>query len=198
LGGLHQFMGWSGPILTDSGGFQVFSLGDRATISEEGVAFRSHLDGSTHFFTPKSAMNIQAQIGADIIMAFDECTPDQADSTYARQALDRTHRWAVQSKEAWEANQQQSRYGHPQALFGIVQGGMHRALREESAQFMVDVGFSGYAVGGETIGYNRAGTAEVMSWIEHILPSKAPRYQKILYRLFCWVLICLTVLHLHD
>jgi queuine tRNA-ribosyltransferase len=176
LGGLHQFMGWSKPLLTDSGGFQVFSLGDRASITEAGVEFRSHLDGSRHFFDPASAMKIQAQIGADITMAFDECTPDQASYDYARQALARTHRWAEQSKQAWEEQQRQSRYGYYQALFGIVQGGMHSELRQKSAEFMVKTGFDGYAVGGETIGYNRAGTAEVMGWIEHILPSNAPRY----------------------
>lgn len=176
LGGLHAFMGWSGPILTDSGGFQVFSLGDRTTITDEGVEFRSHLDGSRHFFTPESSIDIQTKIGADIIMAFDECTPDAASAEYARQALDRTHRWAAQSKEAWHGHSKMSAYGSYQALFGIVQGGMHQDLRVESAEYMVNLGFDGYAVGGETIGYNRAGTAQVMEWIEHILPSDAPRY----------------------
>lgn len=176
LGGLHAFMGWSGPILTDSGGFQVFSLGDRATITDTGVEFRSHLDGSRHFFTPESSIATQAKIGADIIMAFDECTPDAATAEYARQALDRTHRWAAQSKSAWDAQGRVSAYGDYQALFGIVQGVMHQDLRIESAEYMVKLGFDGYAVGGETIGYNRAGTAQVMEWIEHILPSDAPRY----------------------
>lgn len=176
LGGLHQFMGWTKPILTDSGGFQVFSLGDRATITDLGVEFRSHLDGSKHFFSPEVAMKIQSQIGADIIMAFDECTPDAASFEYANQALARTHRWASQSKQAWEEQGRVSSYGQYQALFGIVQGGMHQELRQKSAEFMVTTGFDGYAVGGETIGYNRQGTAEVMSWIEHILPTNAPRY----------------------
>lgn len=174
--GLHSFMNWSGPILTDSGGFQVFSLSDRSNITEQGVEFRSHHDGSQHFFTPEKSIQIQQQIGADIIMAFDECTPDKADLSYARQALDRTHRWAEQSKQTWLAQQKRSEYGQYQALFGIVQGGLHQQLREESARFMVETGFDGYAVGGETIGYNREGTAEVMNWIEHILPSNAPRY----------------------
>jgi queuine tRNA-ribosyltransferase len=176
LGGLHQFMQWHKPILTDSGGFQVFSLGETSRITEEGVAFKSHHDGSKHFFSPEKSIEIQQQIGADIIMAFDECTPDEATAKYAREALDRTHRWAKQSKQAWEAGEKHSVYGSYQALFGIVQGAMHQDLREESAQFMVETGFDGYAVGGETIGYNREGTAQVMEWIEHMLPADAPRY----------------------
>jgi len=176
LGGLHTFMGWGKPILTDSGGYQVFSLSGTSEIQENGVAFKSHHDGSKHFFSPDTSIQIQRQIGADIIMAFDECTPDAADEAYARQALDRTHRWAVESKQFWEENKKLSSYGKYQALFGIVQGGMHEELRQESARFMVETGFDGYAVGGETIGYNRKGTVQVMEWIEHILPTNAPRY----------------------
>jgi queuine tRNA-ribosyltransferase len=176
LGGLHQFMGWEKPILTDSGGYQVFSLSGTSKIKENGVAFKSHHDGSEHFFSPQKSIEIQQQIGADIIMAFDECTPDAADEFYARQALDRTHRWAKESKQAWEQQNKLSSYGSYQALFGIIQGGMHKELRQESAEFMVSTGFDGYAVGGETIGYNREGTAEVMNWIEHILPLESPRY----------------------
>jgi queuine tRNA-ribosyltransferase len=175
-GGLHKYMKWSGPILTDSGGYQVFSLSANSKITEEGVNFTSHLDGSKHFFTPEKSLEIQRAIGADIIMNFDECTPDAADPKYAREALERTHRWAKQCKVDWEKNNRQSDYGTYQALFGIVQGGMHRELRVESAEFMVDVGFDGYAVGGETIGYNPQGTSDVMSWIEDILPADAPRY----------------------
>lgn len=187
LGGLHQFMGWSKPILTDSGGFQVLSLGNQLTregastlapavISDDGVTFTSHLDGSNHFFSPAKAIEIQRQIGADIMMAFDECTPDLADADYTQQALDRTHRWAKECYQAWEAAGRVSSYGHYQALFGIVQGAMHRSLREKSADFITSLPFDGIAVGGETIGYNMPGTAEVMSWIEHKLPSTKPRY----------------------
>lgn len=188
MGGVHEFMNWPGPVLTDSGGFQVFSLGlgnkesdtkgeaHLAKVTEEGVSFKSHLDGSQHFFTPEKAIEIQRQIGADIIMAFDECTPDQASAEYARQALDRTHAWAKRCVEAWEKTNRLSVYGHYQALFGIVQGAMHQALRRESAQFMSDLPFDGIAVGGETVGYNMAGTQELMTWIDEILPANKPRY----------------------
>ncbi len=188
LGGVHSFMGWQGPMLTDSGGFQVFSLGlgnkesesrgesKLATVTDEGVRFKSHLDGSQHFFTPEKSIEIQRQIGADIIMAFDECTPDEASANYARQALDRTHAWAERCVAAWEAAHRQSIYGHYQALFGIVQGAMHQSLRQESAQFMKQLPFDGIAVGGETVGYNMTGTQELMGWIEKILPPDKPRY----------------------
>jgi len=186
-GGLHEFMKWSHPILTDSGGFQVFSLGSqlaaksgsqksRVKITEDGVEFVSHLDGSTHFFTPESAIEIQQAIGADIIMAFDECTPDQAEYAYARQALERTHAWARRCIDLWESKKRLSDYGSYQALFGIVQGGMHRDLREESARFISELPFDGVAVGGETIGYNMTGTKQVMEWIEQLLPAEKPRY----------------------
>lgn len=181
LGGLHHFMGHNLPMLTDSGGFQVFSLGQQAeksmvSISDQGVEFRSHIDGSKHFFSPATSIEIQRQLGADIIMAFDECTPDRANAAYARQALDRTHAWAVESKTYWEEHQRQSHQGHYQALFGIVQGALHEDLRRESATFMVETEFDGYAVGGETIGYNMDGTVQAISWIENILPPDKPRY----------------------
>lgn len=185
-GGVHSFMNWQGPILTDSGGFQVFSLGAQAaaagkttnaTITDDGVSFRSHYDGSSHFFSPEIAIEIQRQIGADIIMAFDECTPDNSSPEYAQQAVDRTHRWARQCWQAWEAAGRVSSYGKPQALFGIVQGAMVPTLRRQSAQFMAnELDFSGIAIGGETIGYNMAGTVEVMDWIEELLPLNKPRY----------------------
>lgn len=174
-GGLHQFMNWSGPILTDSGGFQVFSLGENAQISADGVEFQSHLDGSKLFFTPKKSIEIQRMLGADIIMAFDECTPDTADIEYVTQALDRTHCWAKQSHACWQ-KQKTSAQGYYQALFGIIQGGLHQQLREQSAQFITALGFDGIAVGGETIGYNMPGTQQVMNWIEHLLPIDKPRY----------------------
>lgn len=176
LGGIHGLMGWQRPVLTDSGGFQVFSLGDQVKIQEDGVGFTSHLDGSKHFFTPTKSIAIQQALGADIIMAFDECTPDQATASYARQALGRTHRWAVESVDAWEAAQRRSQQGNYQALFGIVQGAMIPELRRESAEFMAALPFDGIAVGGETIGYNMPGTTEVMNWIETILPPTKPRY----------------------
>ncbi len=185
-GGIHQFMKWNKPMLSDSGGFQVFSLGlqreqkeggaSSVKMTEDGVEFTSHLDGSKHFFSPEKAIEIQQQIGTDIIMAFDECTPDAADVEYARQALDRTHRWAERCVTAWEKTERLNEYGRYQALFGIVQGGMHPELRKESAQFMAKLPFDGIAVGGETIGYNMAGSAEVMGWIESLLPQDKPRY----------------------
>jgi queuine tRNA-ribosyltransferase len=175
-GGLHQFMQWFGPILTDSGGFQVLSLGENTTIKDNGVEFKSHHDGSKHFFTPETSIEIQRQLGADIIMAFDECTPDKADQKYALEALDRTHRWAEQSINYWESKKRVSAQGHYQALFGIVQGAMHRDLREQSAKFMTNLDFDGIAVGGETVGYNMNGTARVMEWIESLLPANKPRY----------------------
>lgn len=176
LGGVHKFMGWDGPILTDSGGFQVLSLGERTKIKEDGVEFRSHLDGSQHFFTPETSIEIQRQLGADIIMAFDECTPDKADDKYARQALDRTHRWAQQSYDYWVEQGKVSAQGHYQALFGIIQGAMHRQLREESTRAITSIDFDGIAVGGETVGYNMEGTVELMDWIEAGLPAYKPRY----------------------
>ncbi|HEX7017673.1 MAG TPA: tRNA guanosine(34) transglycosylase Tgt [Patescibacteria group bacterium] len=183
-GGLHTFMKWEKPILTDSGGFQVFSLGEKASrgtlkpakISEDGVEFTSHIDGSSHFFSPEKSIEIQRHLGADIIMAFDECTPDQADAKYTREALDRTHAWANRCYQYWEEKKRLNIYGRYQALFGIIQGAMHPALRQESAEFMTSLNFDGIAVGGETIGYNMPGTAEVMSWIEPLLPQDKPRY----------------------
>lgn len=186
-GGAHEFMKWSGPMLTDSGGFQVFSLGkqmeskkdgqkSQVRITDEGVEFISHLDGTKHLFTPEKAIEIQRYIGADIIMAFDECTPDQADAAYTAQALARTHRWAAQCVAYWESHQRLNVYGKYQALFGIIQGAMHQDLRRESAQAICQLPFDGIAVGGETVGYNMAGTVEIMDWIRDILPTDKPRY----------------------
>lgn len=187
LGGIQKMMQWNKPVLTDSGGFQVFSLGKQldgkgkgemqpTKITDEGVEFSSHLDGSKHFLTPGKSIQIQQEIGADIIMAFDECTPDGADEGYAREALERTHRWAKQSYDEWERSERRSKQGNYQALFGIVQGAMHEKMRRESAAFISGLGFDGIAIGGETIGYNMAGTKQVMKWIEDILPSDKPRY----------------------
>jgi queuine tRNA-ribosyltransferase len=184
-GGVHNFMNYQGPMLTDSGGFQVFSLGKQAAskgktsnvkITDEGVKFKSHLDGSNHFFTPERAIEIQRQIGADVIMAFDECTPNKADEKYTRQALDRTHRWAAQCKKYWEEKKRKNIYGRYQSLFGIAQGAMHKELRRESVQKIVDLDFDGIALGGETVGYNMEGTVEILDWTRDILPEDKPRY----------------------
>ena len=216
-GGLHKFMNWKRPILTDSGGFQVFSLGlqketklsfrterserekslsnerpDRdpsldarddnkpnnqghlVKIDDDGVTFRSHIDGSTHRFTPESAIEIQHKLGADIIMAFDECTPDRASPGYARQAMGRTHLWAERC--ITEHKKETNRHGYPQFLFGIIQGAKHQDLREESAKFICSQDFDGIAVGGESIGYNMEATDEILKWVYPHLPADKPHY----------------------
>lgn len=175
-GGMRGLMRWTGPILTDSGGFQVFSLAQRARITEEGVTFASHIDGSSHVLSPDTSIEIQRAIGADIIMAFDECTPDQAGENYVEAAWQRTRRWAARCRQVWEDVHRQSIYGHYQALFGIIQGGMVPAIRQASAREIVGLDFDGVAVGGETIGYNMQGTGQVMDWIEPLLPEHKPRY----------------------
>src|SRR5574340_323005 len=142
MGGLHEFMQWPGPMLTDSGGFQVFSLSQTRRIDDEGVTFKSHIDGSTHRFTPEKSIQIQENLGADIIMAFDECS-DPNDHNYTRIAMDRTHRWAERSVRA-------SRRAD-QAVFGIVQGGVNAAMRAESARFISDLGTPGIAIGGLSV-----------------------------------------------
>lgn len=213
-GGLHKFMSWDKPLLTDSGGFQVFSLalpkknsyadplmnthavptqsgskekketsknqhtpneqGKLVSIDENGVDFRSHIDGSLHRFTPEKAIEIQQKLGADIIMAFDECTTDEADEGYAKQAMERTHRWAERCLAAHKKNQKY--HGYPQYLFGIIQGGKHRAWREESARAISGMDFDGIAIGGESIGYNMEATKEILEWIHPLIPEKKPHY----------------------
>jgi queuine tRNA-ribosyltransferase len=167
LGGLHQFMGWSGPILTDSGGFQVFSLEGLRRVSDEGVLFRSHIDGSEHFFSPEKAVAIQEQLGADIIMALDEC-PDPLDYEYNTIALQRTHLWAERCLRA------HSRVD--QALFGILQGGVFPDLRAESARFLTTLGFAGYAIGGLSVGEPKDRTWETLQLTVPMLPPEKPRY----------------------
>lgn len=186
FGGLHKFMKWDGPILTDSGGFQVFSLGKGygesnknshealAQIDEQGVTFKSHIDGSTHRFTPEIATEIQHKLGADIIMAFDECTPDAADHNYATEALERTHRWAKQSIDAHK--KQTDRHGYAQKMFGIIQGAQHKDLRILSAKTICDMDFDGIAIGGESVGYNMKATDEILSWVMPHVPEEKPRY----------------------
>lgn len=206
LGGLHRFMDWKRAILTDSGGFQVWSLSlksFRTTLSQsnglgqksrpeasddidpktdhglskiddDGVTFRSHIDGSTHRFTPERAIEIQHQLGADIIMAFDQCTSDSGSEEEARVAMERTHRWAKESLEAHKTLSHAP--AHKQFLFGIIQGSIYRNLREESAKFITSLPFDGIAIGGETTGFNMEKTKEVLGWLKDILPRDKPLY----------------------
>jgi queuine tRNA-ribosyltransferase len=199
LGGLQRFMSWPHPILTDSGGFQVFSLSELRKVTEDGVTFRSHLDGSSHFFSPESAIEAQIGLGADIIMAFDECTEYPADQERLRKSMEMTLRWAARSKNYFEEHKDEVPWkggsglefqvssttnlelktrtlDRTQALFGIVQGGMELGLRKESAERTVEIGFPGYAIGGLSVGEPRPLTREVVeSTLEH-LPADKPRY----------------------
>jgi len=210
MGGLHGFMSWPRAILTDSGGFQVFSLNELRKVTEEGVTFRSHLDGSSHFFSPESAMEAQIGLGADIIMAFDECTEFPADRERMRASMELTARWAARSKKHFEKHKHEVPWGSKnhvstaaigcagqrqfagsaelgsagqpgatvptQSLFGIVQGGMDRELRRESALRTIEIGFPGYAIGGLSVGEPRDLTREIVeSTLEH-LPADQPRY----------------------
>lgn len=167
LGGLHSFMAWHGPILTDSGGYQVFSLADRREVSEQGVVFHSHLDGSRHVFTPESAIAIQEQLGADIIMAFDEC-PEPYDRSYNELALARTHAWALRCKAAAQRPDQ--------ALFGIVQGGLFEDLRRESAAFISELDLPGVAIGGLSVGETKEEMLHILDIVTPLLPEERPRY----------------------
>jgi queuine tRNA-ribosyltransferase len=224
MGGLHGFMSWPRAILTDSGGFQVFSLNELRKVSEEGVTFRSHLDGSSHFFSPENSMKAQIGLGADIIMAFDECTEYPADRERMRASMELTARWAARSKKYFEdhrhevpwrqlpvassqlpvkpeqpelpssdgeaenelvrekgeatrtGNRQLATGNCLQSLFGIVQGGMDRALRKESAERTVEIGFPGYAIGGLSVGEPRELTREMVEWTVEHLPADKPRY----------------------
>jgi queuine tRNA-ribosyltransferase len=168
MGGLHDFMGWSGPILTDSGGFQVFSLGELCRIKEEGVTFQSHLDGSAHFISPEVSISIQEALGADIIMCFDECPPSTADYGYVSKSMEMTSRWAERCKKAKRRDDQ--------ALFGIVQGGRFPDLRTRSARDLRDIGFDGYALGGLSVGEEKEIMYGVMEACEPLLPEDRPRY----------------------
>lgn len=168
MGGLHKFMGWDRPILTDSGGFQVFSLGSLRKISEEGVRFQSHLDGSRHLLTPESSIEIQEALGADIIMCFDECPPHTESYDYISASLDMTLRWAKRCKEAKKKEDN--------ALFGIIQGGMHADLRKRSAEETVSIGFDGYAIGGLSVGETKPLMYEMIEATEPSMPEDKPRY----------------------
>jgi len=208
LGGLHRFMSWPRAILTDSGGFQVFSLSELRKVTEEGVTFRSHLDGSSHFLSPETAMEAQIGLGADIIMAFDECTEYPADASRLRSSMEMTLRWAERSKRYFEEHRSEVPWGGSQlsvpssqpnrlvdsrlgpatdnwqlttgncsqALFGIVQGGMDFALRKESAERTIEIGFDGYAIGGLSVGEPRHLTREVVEAALEYLPKDRPRY----------------------
>ncbi len=167
LGGLQRFMRWPKPMLTDSGGFQVFSLSKTRTINDEGVTFKSHIDGSEHYFTPERSIRIQENLGADIIMAFDECA-DPNDEAYIKIAMDRTHRWAERSLKA--------KRRADQALFGIVQGGVNPDLRAESAQFISSLPFPGIAIGGLSVGETKDQMHSTLDLIEPLLPENKPRY----------------------
>ncbi len=168
LGGLHRFMAWDGPILTDSGGFQVYSLTELRKITEEGVTFRSHIDGSPHLLTPELSIGIQEALGADIIMCFDECPPAEAERGYVERSLAMTTRWARRCKEAHCRTDQQ--------LFGIVQGGRFSDLRQRSLQELQEIGFDGYALGGLSVGEEKPVMHEVMDACSPLLPSDHPRY----------------------
>ena len=167
-GDLHDFMGWQGPILTDSGGFQVFSLGDVRKVEESGVTFKSPVNGDKVFLDPEKSMSIQRSLGSDIVMIFDECTPYPATEAEARTSMELSLRWANRSKVAHGDN--------PAALFGIVQGGMYKNLREESLAGLVDIGFDGYALGGLSVGEPKDAMVKVLDEVAYQLPSDKPRY----------------------
>ncbi len=196
LGGLHKFMSWDRALLTDSGGFQVFSLGDLTKVSEEGVTFRSHLDGTSHLFTPERSMEIQIALGSDIVMAFDECTEHPAERERSRASMEMTLRWARRSKEYFDAHKHEVPWneshslrkerakdrapgellsGTP-ALCGIVQGGMYADLRRESAERTVELDFPSYAIGGLSVGEPREKTGEMIAAALEVLPKDKPRY----------------------
>lgn len=169
VGNLHKFMNWNRPILTDSGGFQVFSLGDLRTIHEEGVEFKSHLDGSKHFFSPESVMKIEENLGADIIMAFDECCPYPSTYEYTKQSMERTSRWAKRCKDAHTTTESQS-------LFGIIQGGFYKDLREQSAKDLIDLDLPGYAIGGISVGEPKDKFLDILNYTTPLMPKDKPRY----------------------
>ena len=173
-GGLHRFEGWGKPILTDSGGYQVFSLAGIRKIKEEGVHFSSHIDGRKLFFSPESVMDVQREIGADIIMAFDECTPGTADYAYAKQSMERTHRWLDRCIKRFDSTA--DLYGYKQHLFPIVQGCVYPDLRREAAKRLADLNRDGYAIGGLAVGEPEEKMYEMIEVVNDILPTDKPRY----------------------
>ena len=173
-GGLHKFMNWNGPILTDSGGYQVYSLAEKRKIEEEGVRFQSHIDGTRHMFTPENVMDIQREIGADIIMAFDECTPYPCEYDYASNSMEITHRWLKRCKDHFEKTE--PLYGHEQVLFPIVQGSVYKDLRVKSAEFIASMDLPGNAIGGLSVGEPHEMMYEMTEVVCGILPKEKPRY----------------------
>lgn len=173
-GGLHKFMNWDRAILTDSGGFQVYSLSELRKLSDDGVEFRSHLDGSKHLFTPAKVIEIQRAIGSDIMMPLDECTPYPCDYAYAKKSKDLTTAWALLNKEAFEKSE--PFYGYSQALFGIVQGSVYKDLREQSAKELTAIDFDGYSIGGLAVGEPAETMYELVDFTTEFLPADKPRY----------------------
>ena len=173
-GGLHRFMQWDGPLLTDSGGYQVFSLADRRDLSEEGVRFQSHIDGSAHLFTPESVVDAQRAIGSDIMMVLDECPPGDATEEYAHTSNELTLRWAARCREQFERTT--PRYGYEQALFAIVQGVVYPEIRRHSARRLVAMDFPGYAIGGLSVGESAEAMYAMVDVVAPLLPEQKPRY----------------------
>ena len=173
-GGLHKFIGWDRPILTDSGGFQVFSLGDIRKLTEEGARFQSHIDGSRHLFTPESVVDIQRSIGADIIMAFDECTPGDADYDYAHKSLSLTQRWLERCIKRFDETE--SKYGYSQSFFPIVQGCIYTDLRIKAAEHVSSFNSDGYAIGGLSVGEKEEDMYQMIEVVNAVLPENKPRY----------------------
>lgn len=174
MGGLHRFMGWDRPILTDSGGFQVFSLEDLRKISEEGVEFKSHIDGSAHVFTPENVIETERIIGSDIAMVLDECPPALSDREHHRRAMERSMRWARRAAD--HHAKLPFLYGHRQFLFGIAQGGTHKDLRRQSVEQLTEIGFDGYAIGGLAVGETTQATYETAEYTAALMPKDRPRY----------------------
>lgn len=173
-GGLHAFMGWDRAILTDSGGYQIFSLSDMRSLEEKGAKFKSHLDGSEHWFTPENVVDIQRDLGSDIMMILDECPPWPASYKYVRESMELTHRWAQRGRSAFE--QSEPRYGHKQLQFGIVQGGTYSDLRKASAEFMASLPFEGLAIGGLSVGEPTEVMMQITDENTDVLPEDRPRY----------------------
>ncbi len=173
-GGLHKFIGWDRPLLTDSGGYQVYSLGENRKITEEGVVFKSHIDGSRHIFTPEGVMDIERTIGADIIMAFDECTPFPCEYDYAKKSMQLTHRWLQRCVK--RVNETEPKYGYEQVLFPIVQGSVYKDLRLQSAEFIANQNQPGNAIGGLSVGEPHEMMYEMTDLVCSILPADKPRY----------------------